>query len=206
MKLFDKLYAYVWGSAFFNSSNTYLISDGGETVLIDPGTYKSYTNLFGLMRNDGIECVDYVLNTHLHKDHCETNSMFSGKGALLGFDERDLEVSLYNFKPDLKLGRVFMVGDTEIEVLRTPGHSPGSLSFFIHEYGAIISGDLVFEGGVPGRYDLYSSDRKEMIKSLEKIGSFEPEYILPGHRRILEGRKGIKAMLDYVVQLLDSDW
>lgn len=106
MKLFDKVYAYTWGKAFYDSSNCYIIADE-EFVVIDPGTFKSYTNLLGLMRNDGIEKVDFVINTHLHRDHCESNVMFTEKGALLGFDEKDSQVSQFRFNSDIKLGKVF---------------------------------------------------------------------------------------------------
>lgn len=203
MKLFDRLYAYTWGSAFFDSSNSYVIVDG-ESALIDPGTYKSYTNLFGLLRNDGIEGIDYVLNTHLHRDHCESNQMFMRKGALLGFDERDRAISQFSFSPDIKLEKTFLVGNTEIEIIHTPGHSPGSLTFYIHEYEAVITGDLIFEGGIPGRFDLYGSDRNEFIKSLEKLRSLDAEYILPGHRRIMNGRRGIDALLEMAIEIVTS--
>ncbi|WP_202318812.1 MBL fold metallo-hydrolase [Archaeoglobus neptunius] len=201
MRLFDKVYAYTWGRAFYDSSNCYIIRDD-ECVLIDPGTFKSYTNLFGLMRNDGIERVDFVFNTHLHRDHCESNVMFMGKGALLGFDERDREVSQFSFSSDLKLGRTFVVGNTEIEVIRTPGHSPGSLTFYLQEFGIAITGDLIFEGGVVGRFDVYGSDRKQMIRSLERIRSLEAEYIMPGHKRVMQGREGIDMLIERGIEFL----
>lgn len=201
MKLFDKIYAYTWGKIFYDSSNAYIIKDG-ECAIIDPGTFKSYTNLFGLMRNDGIEKVDFVLNTHLHRDHCESNTMFTNKGALLVFDERDLRVSQFRFSSDFRLGKIFLVGNTEVEILRTPGHSPGSLTFFIHDYGVAITGDLIFEGGIPGRFDIYGSNRKEMIKSLEKVRNLDAEYILPGHRRVMHGREGIDALLEAGIEML----
>lgn len=201
MRLFENIYAYTWGSAFYDSSNSYVIVDG-EAAIIDPGTYKSYTNLFGLLRNDGIEVIDYVLNTHLHKDHCEINQMFMRKGALVGFDERDRVVSQFSYSPDFTLGKVLVVGDTEVEVVRTPGHSPGSVTFFIHEHGAAITGDLIFENGIPGRFDLYGSDRREFIKSLEKLAGLEPEYLLPGHRRVMKGRKGIAALIEKAIEIV----
>ena len=199
MKLFGSIYAYTWGRAFQDSSNCYIILDE-ECLLIDPGTYKSYTNLRGLMRNDKIESVDYVFNTHLHRDHCESNRMFDG--ALFGFDEKDRTVSMFGYRSDIKPKRSFLVGETEIEILRTPGHSPGSLTFFIPEYSTAITGDLIFEGGIPGRFDLHGGSRKEMIRSLEKLRELDAEYILPGHRRIMHGRDGIDAMLERCAELL----
>uniref|UniRef100_A0A7C3YBH7 MBL fold metallo-hydrolase n=1 Tax=Geoglobus ahangari TaxID=113653 RepID=A0A7C3YBH7_9EURY len=201
MKLFDKVFAYTWGSAFYDSSNSYIIVDE-DTAIIDPGTFKSYTNLMGLMWNDGIESVDIVLNTHLHKDHCESNEMFLRKGALLGFSEKDLSISLYNYKSDIKLGKFLCLGKLDIEIIRTPGHSPGSLTYYLQEYGAAITGDLIFENGFPGRFDLYGCNKNDLIKSLEKIRDLEPEYILPGHLRIMKGRSGIYMLLEKAIEIL----
>lgn len=98
--------------------------------------------------------------------------------------------------------RFFVVGSTEIEIIRTPGHSPGSLTFFLPDYSAAITGDLIFEGGVPGRFDIYGSNKKDLAKSLEKIRTLEAEYILPGHKRIMEGRDGIDALLERGIEFL----
>ncbi len=201
MRLFDKIFAYTWGVAFSDSSNSYIIADE-ETVIIDPGTFKSYTNLMGLMRNDGIENVDIVLNTHLHKDHCESNEMFLRKGAILGFEEEDLAISPYNYKSDIKLGKFLNIGKIDIEILRTPGHSPGSLTYYIQDYNAAITGDLIFENGIPGRFDLYGCSKENLIKSLEKIRDLEVEYILPGHLRILKGKKGIYMLFEKAIEIL----
>ncbi len=201
MELFDGLHAIVWGSAFQDSSNAYIIQ-GEETILIDPGTFKSYTNLFGLMRSAGIDGVDFVLNTHMHRDHCESNIMFMRKGALVGFDERDRDVSPYSYSPDFKIGKCISSGRMEIEVIRTPGHSPGSLTFYIQEFEAAITGDLIFEGGIPGRSDIFGGNRKELLRSLEKIRNLEPSYLLPGHRRVMEGKKGINSMLERAIEII----
>lgn len=201
MKIFDNVFAYTWGSAFRDSSNSYIIVDE-DTAIIDPGTFKSYTNLMGLMQNDGITEIDIVLNTHLHKDHCESNEMFLRKGAILGFCEDDLAISLYNYKSDIKLGKILCLGKLEIEIIKTPGHSPGSLTYYIQDYGAAITGDLIFENGVPGRFDLYGCNKKDLIKSLEKIRDLEPEYILPGHLRIMSGRRGIYMLFEKAIEIL----
>ncbi|AIG99374.1 MBL fold metallo-hydrolase [Archaeoglobus fulgidus] len=201
MKLFEGVYAYTWGRAFRDSSNCYVIADE-EVAVIDPGTFKSYTNLRGLMRNDGIGEANYVFNTHLHRDHCESNVLFAERGALLGFDSKDMAVSQYRFNLDIKLGKHFIIGNTGIEILRTPGHSPGSLTFYLPEHSAAITGDLIFENGVPGRFDIHGSDKKELARSIEKLRSLDAEYILPGHGRIMRGREGIDAMLEATAELL----
>ncbi len=201
MKLFERVYAYTWGKAFRDSSNCYIIADE-ELAVIDPGTFKSYTNLRGLMRNDGLGEVNYVFNTHLHRDHCESNILFAEKGALLGFDAKDVSVSQYRFNLDIKLGKKLVIGNTDIEILKTPGHSPGSLTFFLPEYSAAITGDLIFENGLPGRFDIYGSDKRTLANSLEKLRELEVEFILPGHGRVMTGREGIDLMVERAIELL----
>ncbi len=198
MKLFDKLYAYVWGKAFRDSSNTYIIKDE-VVVIIDPGRYKSYTNLFGLMRNDRIDVrdIEVVLNTHMHLDHCESNSMFLNRGALLSFHEKEN----VNIKPDIKPSS--LEREIDVEIIHTPGHTPGSITIYLPEYETAITGDLIFENGIPGRIDLYGGNRKDMIRSLEIVQSYEPRYILPGHGRIMEGKRGINALFDKAITLLE---
>ncbi|AGK60634.1 Zn-dependent hydrolase, including glyoxylase [Archaeoglobus sulfaticallidus PM70-1] len=201
--LLDKLYAYVWGSAFMDSSNTYIIRDE-VTFIIDPGCYKSFTNLFGLMNNDRIPLsdVDVVFNTHLHKDHCESNSMFLRKGAILAFNINDRVIR--NEKPDLDVSKIkhYSTGKLDLEFIHTPGHTPGSTCIYINEFDALISGDLVFENGLPGRTDLHGSNNRDMIKSLEKIHDLSPELILPGHGRIFSGREGIRALLEKSIEFI----
>lgn len=202
MHIFGKLYGYVWGSAFRDTSNTYIIKDD-TTVIIDPGCYKSFTNLFGLMKNDKIDVqdVDLIINTHLHKDHCESNPMFMRRGALLTFHELEKDFTAYNYKADLKLDD-FNTGSIDVEIIHTPGHTPGSIVVHLPEYEAIICGDLIFENGLPGRTDIYGGDKKKMVKSIEKVKSYEPKYIMPGHGRIVEGKKGISALFDKALQIL----
>ncbi|MBO8182585.1 MAG: MBL fold metallo-hydrolase [Archaeoglobus sp.] len=207
MKMFEGLYAYVWGTAFLDSSNSYIIKDD-TNVIIDPGCYKSFTNLFGLMKNDGIEIsdIDVVFNTHLHKDHCESNQMFMKKGALLAFHEKEKETSAYNFTPDISVSslKFYNTGRFNLELIHTPGHTPGSISIYIEEFGTAITGDLIFENGLPGRTDLYGSNTRYIVKSLEKIQALDPEYILPGHGRILSGRRGIRELFEKAIQIIAS--
>ncbi len=203
--MFKGLYAYVWGTAFLDSSNSYIIKDD-TNIIIDPGCYKSFTNLFGLMRNDKIELsdIDVVLNTHLHKDHCESNTIFLKKGALLAFHELEKDSACYNFTPDLPISNLkfYNTGKFNLELIHTPGHTPGSISIYIDEFSTTITGDLIFESGVPGRTDLFGGNTKSILKSLEKIQSLDSDYILPGHGRILNGKSGIRELFEKAIQII----
>ncbi|MCS7121211.1 MAG: MBL fold metallo-hydrolase [Archaeoglobaceae archaeon] len=193
MRLFDKIYSYIWGKAFLDCSNAYVI-ESDFVLLIDPGKLKSYSNLLGLMRNDKIRNVDFILNTHLHLDHCESNVMFKEHGAT---------VSFYPIKkqPDVlpeELEDLF-----DFEILLTSGHSEDSISIYFQNCDAAVVGDIVSERGV-GRFDLPESNPKKFIKSIEKIQGLDVNYLLPGHGRILEGREGIYLLLEKAKVVLEK--
>ncbi len=205
MMLFDGIYAYVWGNALKDSSNTYILKDD-TTIIIDPGCFKTFVNLFGLMRNDGMEIsdVDVVMNTHLHKDHCETNRIFLEKGSLLAFNPLEKVSSQFEYNADIDLSktRYYNSGKFNLEIIHTPGHTPGSSSIHIEEFSAIITGDILFENGLPGRTDLLGGNTKQLIKTLEKLQDLEPEFILPGHGRIFSGKEGIKILIEKAIQII----
>lgn len=81
--------------------------------------------------------------------------------------------------PILKDGYVIDLGDREIRTISTPGHTPGSVSFFEEETGTIFTSDLLYNG------PLYcfegESDSWEYVKSLQKIKALNLKIIRPGH-------------------------
>ena len=71
------------------------------------------------------------------------------------------------------------VGDLELKVIHSPGHSPGSI--LLHGDGLLFTGDTLFQGDV-GRTDLPGGDEEELRASLDRIREFPPAtVILPGH-------------------------
>ena len=82
----------------------------------------------------------------------------------------------------LRDGLVFAVGSLEVEVLATPGHSPGSLTFYVPELKAAFVGDLVFRQSV-GRTDFPGGSSVVLVKSVkEHIFTLPPDTVLySGH-------------------------
>jgi len=78
--------------------------------------------------------------------------------------------------------QVIILGNTSIEVLHTPGHTPGHVTFSIENASAAFCGDLIFYHGI-GRTDLKISNEDDLMKSIEeKIFKLDPKTILyPGH-------------------------
>lgn len=181
--------------------NTLVLSDeGGEAVIIDPGNSSSFENeqLEEYVRTHQLT-IKYILNTHPHIDHVVGNSWCVQQyNAPLQIHEKGL--SVYNHAP--AYGSVFGMnienlpaptqflcegdkicfGEQCLQVLYTPGHCDGSVSFYDEKNKIIICGDLIFEGGV-GRADLPTGDMPTLITMIkEKIMVLDDQItIYPGH-------------------------
>jgi hydroxyacylglutathione hydrolase len=85
-------------------------------------------------------------------------------------------------KQKLKIGP--SGGGGELKTIATPGHTPGSVSFYSQKEKLVFVGDLMFSAGGQGRTDLQSGDGEELKKSIKKILSLPQETIIyPGHGR-----------------------
>ena len=170
----------------FNSfeENTYVVSDSSrECVIIDPGCHliEEEDELAHYISSEGLKPVQ-LLNTHCHIDHILGNSFVARKYKLdLAVNDKELPVlsasgyvsQVYQIqlnpspepKTFLNEGDVVKFGITELQVLFTPGHSPGSISFYSTEGNFVISGDVLFEQSI-GRTDLPGGDYETLIESI----------------------------------------
>ncbi|MDB5283084.1 MAG: Zn-dependent hydrolase, glyoxylase, partial [Bacteroidota bacterium] len=149
------------------SVNTYIVTDESkDCVIIDPGCSndKERKELTNLIETFDLKPVK-LINTHCHIDHFPGNKFVCDTYNLLPeFHQIELEVmygalayqSFFNFpleaspepKVFLKERDVISFGNSSFKVLFTPGHSPGSLSFYSEPDKLIISGDVLFRGSV----------------------------------------------------------
>lgn len=120
--------------------------------------------------------IEVLANTHGHGDHIAGNPVvLEATGAQLAAHPADL--------PDadipLREGDALAVGLGRIEVLHTPGHTPGSIT--LHPPGALITGDTLFVTRC-GRADLAGSDPEALYYSLRRLAAFAPQTrVFPGH-------------------------
>ncbi len=165
--------------------NTYILyNEFNECAIIDPGCYfddeKDTLNEFITANN---LTVKLLLNTHGHLDHIFGNKMVSEKYKLTPqIHENELPVLafattsglMYNLPFDaftgqydfLQPGQIICLGQNELEVIFTPGHSPGSVSFYCAKDGFIISGDTLFKNSI-GRTDLPLGNHEQLIESIQ---------------------------------------
>ncbi len=153
-------------------TNSFVLTEGSDTVIIDPAAdIKEYEKYCG----SGLR----LLLTHGHFDHITSVEALRGGGAKLYMSREDSEQ--FSIKPDgyLKEGDTVKVGDTELLVLATPGHTPGSLCFYTK--GHLFAGDTLFYHNC-GRCDLPGGDYNVMLNSLKKLSELPPDTaVYPGH-------------------------
>jgi hydroxyacylglutathione hydrolase len=95
-------------------------------------------------------------------------------------------------EPDFFLTEgTFKAGGLELEVIHTPGHSPGSICLYWPTYKALFAGDVIFAQGV-GRTDLPGGDGEQLKESISRLASLDLELVLPGHGDIIKGREDIE--------------
>ncbi len=204
MKLRDKLYYYP-ETGF--TSNSYIIEDGVR-ILVDPGHHDHLRDLVELMREDGFELkdVDWIIVTHAHVDHCgsvyEIRKNYSVKVAMhederqymqaqMRFVHRLVGLSFTPFTVDywFKGGESLLFEGLDLKIIHTPGHTPGSISIYSPHEKYLLTGDLVFEGGV-GRTDL-GGDANLLAESIERVSRLEVEMLLPGHGPVIVGADSV---------------
>ena len=141
-------------------------------VGVDPSLAPE--NLLASVREHGVT-LEVLVNTHGHNDHSSGNGVILREtGAKLAAHPRDLESDM-----PLEEGSVIDVGEGKIEVLHTPGHSPGSIT--LYPPGALLTGDTLFVTRC-GRADLPKSDPVALYHSLQRLAAFPPETLVyPGH-------------------------
>lgn len=161
--------------------NCYVLGDevSGEAVVIDPG--GDALIIFSVLKNNGLT-LKYIINTHGHFDHSAgagpLKKLAGGQILIHELEEQQ------GFEPDdyLKDGDKLIFGDFELEVIETPGHSPGGVSIYFEEAGMVFAGDTLFARSV-GRTDIPGSSSDVLVKSIrEKLFKLPDDtMVLPGH-------------------------
>lgn len=196
MRINKELYAFPWKSTMVNNCNSYFI-DGDFKILIDPGHNHLFRELQHSLESIGVqlEDINLVIVTHGHPDHIEAVKSFSGLKTMVAINEveyryfQKIASGNFDFTPDFFLleGKL-NAGEHDFEIIYTPGHSPGSICIYWPCYGALFSGDVVFEYSV-GRTDLHGGDISLLKKSVQRLSSLNVELLLPGHGNIISGKR-----------------
>ena len=169
-----------------------------QAVLVDPGDEPD--RLLGAIEQLDVQ-IDAILITHCHFDHIGAVAPLArATGAPVYCPEierpvlEDIKLGtppgfgpFESYEPEHTLagGESLNIAGLDIEVLLTPGHSPGHLTFSLPAYTAILSGDVLFAGSI-GRTDLPFADHPTLERSLAMLlDTLPPETVVyPGHMGI----------------------
>ena len=172
-----------------------------------------------------IEDIGMIIDTHTHPDHCQATetiversirqeqegkvgqaitalsreeeeyykTMGESMFGMFGMKVARLDPFIYLVEGDLSLGQA--EGKVDLQVLLTPGHSPGSICLYWPDRKVLITGDVVFFGSV-GRTDFPGGSMSTLKDSIDKLSELDVEYLLPGHSTefggIVEGGEMVK--------------
>jgi hydroxyacylglutathione hydrolase len=219
MQIVENLYAYVWQGSD-NNCNSYVIKgilSGERHLVIDPGhVITPFYNQSGLeillekMAEDGIDadCIGCVLLTHGHPDHCEAAvSLKQENHALVGLHEADSGMfSELGGKADFFLdeGVLQLGGDTSLQIIHSPGHTPGHITLFWPDQRVLIAGDCIFYRSM-GRADLPGGNYSVLENTINKLSKLEIDWLLCGHAYgnpgIISGREEVQENFRYIKNL-----
>ena len=182
--------------------NTYVLYDeSGEAVIIDCGAfYKEEKEILQTFIKDNKLTINHLLCTHLHLDHVFGNQFIFDtyqirpeydqdeelkspslpeQGRLFGMSMKDRWVPAGRY---LKEGDNIQFGNSNLNVISIPGHSPASLCFYSETDACVFTGDVLFRGSI-GRTDLWGGNEELLLRGIREKLLILPENtaIYPGH-------------------------
>jgi hydroxyacylglutathione hydrolase len=168
----------------------------GHGLIVDPG--EEPERILAAIEEMGTK-IDAILVTHCHFDHIGAVApvaTVTGAPVYCPELERPMLADIMAFVPfpgfgpyesyeadeTVKGGEVLELAGLTIDVIATPGHSPGHVTYSLREEGAMFSGDVLFQGSV-GRVDLPGGDGPTLMRSIRTLlDSHPPETgVYPGH-------------------------
>lgn len=172
--------------------NCYVVQEGEQCVIVDPG--DEAPRIEQTLKRLGLT-PEAIWLTHAHFDHIgAVPDLVEAWGLPVWLHPADLD--MYNRAPEiaarwgfslppmpqpsglLQAGQALPMG---FEVLFLPGHAPGHVGFYHPTHHQLLSGDVLFKGGI-GRYDLPGSDFALLKASLMQLLSLPPQtQVWPGH-------------------------
>jgi len=211
-----------------SGNHPHVIIDPGAWV--DDAGENCVELLEAAMEKDGfrLDDVGLVLNTHYHTDHCAAaDAILERNGAPYAMSREDYECgrsvpaevyegfgvrkpayapSIFLEEGPLALGQNGNgPARLRLQVIQTPGHSPGGLCFYWPQEKVLVAGDVVFAGNI-GRTDFPGGSLTAIKESIDRLSGLDAEHLLPGHETeggsLVSGKHNVARNFDVVKGLL----
>lgn len=160
---------------------SYMVTSGSEALIVDP---LRFVDVYEQSARELGVTITHVVDSHLHADHISGGKALAEATGAIYYLMKS-EGAVFEFEPLEKHERIeFENVSVEVLAVKTPGHTPGSVSFFVNEK-ILFSGDTIFVSGL-GRPDLGGKVRewaKDLYNTIyEKVAKIADDVIvLPGH-------------------------
>ncbi len=220
-----------FGLTHHSDCHVYLLDGGSEIALIDAGAGVDPSAILARIERTGLPAdrVRRLFVTHAHADHAGgAGALRAGLGVdvlaspevaaiLRAGDERAASVDVgkaqgtydadYRYQAtevagELADGERVRVGNLEVEVVATPGHSTGHTAYLVHDGSRsdLFTGDTLFFGGRIALQSIWDCDLGAHLRSLQRLGEHRFEGLFPGHLTISvsEGERHLGVALDAI--------
>jgi hydroxyacylglutathione hydrolase len=178
--------------------NCYIVGSAAtrEAIVIDPG--DDTPRVMAVLAQKGLKA-KYIVLTHAHFDHAGgAKKLKDSTGAKVIIDEKDAPLlknmegqgAMFGMRvpappqPDsfAHEGDIIKVGELELKVIETPGHTQGGISLYMQKQGIVFTGDTLFESSI-GRTDLPGGNHSQILHSLKDKLCRLPDAtkVYPGH-------------------------
>lgn len=191
--------------------NCYIVwNDENEALIVDPSCYNELEQqqLIQFIKDNNL-IIKYIVITHYHFDHVMGAAFLSNELnvslsihkdyiQLAGNFDINIQSQYFGFqlknpprpKNLLNDGDELRLGDEKIKVVHVPGHSPCSIALYSEENAFLISGDIIFEGGI-GRTDLACGDMELLLYGIKN-----KLFVLPENTKVYPGHGGYTTIGD----------
>ena len=171
--------------------NCSILSENGRAWIVDPG--QEPNRIIDTLAEKGLEPAA-VLLTHAHFDHIGAIPGLLAKfpdlpvfvhekdAPMFGHPLNQLPPEYTSFQKPRNLATLDKLsGPGQLEIIETPGHTPGGVCYYFPKDKLLLSGDTLFAGSV-GRTDLPGGDMATLIDSLRKLTALPDDtLVIPGH-------------------------